>query len=153
MGKINLGRVILGGIAAGVVIDVFEGVLNTVVLNQQWADAMTALGRSSTMSVKQIAAFNVWGLGVGVVLVVLYAAMRPRFGAGPKTAMLAGVAVWALAYAAGNAAMTFLHLFPVSLMLTATAAGLVEMVVAGLVGGAVYKEDEAPASRSSAARA
>jgi hypothetical protein len=46
MGKINLGRVILGGIVAGIVIDIFEGVLNGVVLEKQWADAMTALGKS-----------------------------------------------------------------------------------------------------------
>ena len=41
MGKINLGRVILGGIVAGIVIDIFEGVLNGVVLAKQWADVMT----------------------------------------------------------------------------------------------------------------
>jgi hypothetical protein len=73
-------------------------------------------------------------------MVWLYAAIRPRYGAGPKTAMLAGFVVWALAYASSNAAMVFLHLFPLGLMLAATAVGLVETVVAGLAGAALYKE-------------
>jgi hypothetical protein len=153
MGKINLGRVILGGIVAGIVINLFEGVSNNLILSSQWAAAMTALGKSSAMSGKQIGAFTVWGLAAGIVLVWLYAAIRPRLGAGPRTAMLAGAAVWALAYASSNAAMVFLHLFPLGLMLAATAIGLVEMLVAGVAGAAVYKEDEVAAAKSSAARA
>jgi len=35
MGKINLGRVILGGLVAGVIINVAEGVLNGVILQSQ----------------------------------------------------------------------------------------------------------------------
>ncbi|HEY2845903.1 MAG TPA: hypothetical protein VGJ09_19740 [Bryobacteraceae bacterium] len=153
MGKINLSRVILGGIVAGIVIDIFEGVLNGVVLSGQWTEAMSALGRTAAMSAKQIAAFNVWGLVVGIVLIGLYAAMRPRFGAGPRTAMLAGAAVWALANAASNAAMVFLHLFPLGLMLEATAFGLVEMLLAGMAGAAVYKEEAVVNTRASSARA
>ena len=153
MGKINLGRVILGGIVAGIVINLFEAVSNTVVLDKQFADAMAALGRSPVTSVKQIVAFNVWGFAAGIVMVWLYAAIRPRFGAGPRTAMLAGGAVWALAYASSNAAMVFLHLFPLGLMLAATAIGLVETLVAGLAGAAVYKEEASGTAKSSAANA
>lgn len=35
MGKINMGRVILGGLVAGIFIDAFEGVLNGVLLANQ----------------------------------------------------------------------------------------------------------------------
>jgi hypothetical protein len=153
MNKINLVRVILGGIVAGIVINIFEGVSNSFVLNKQFAEAMTALGRVPDMSFKQIAAFNVWGLATGIVMVWVYAAIRPRFGAGPKTAMLAGAVVWALAYVSSNAAMVVLHLFPAGLMLAATAIGLVETLVAGLAGAAVYREEEARAAKSSVARA
>ena len=153
MGKINWGRVILGGIVAGIVIDVFEGVSNGLILASQWNEAMTALNRSATMTTNQIAAFNVWGLAAGIVMVAIYAAIRPRFGAGPKTVMLAGAIVWALAYAASNAAVVFLHLFPLGLMLSATAIGLVETLVAGVAGAAIYKEEEAGAAMSSGAAA
>ena len=53
-----MGRVILGGIVAGMVVDIFEGLLNGVVLAKQWADVITGLGKSGTMSVNQIVAFK-----------------------------------------------------------------------------------------------
>jgi len=140
MGRINLGRVILGGIVAGVVIDIFEGALNGVVLNQRWASVLTGLGKSGTLSIKQIIAFNVWGLVAGMLMVWLYAAMRPRFGPGPKTAICAGLVIWATAYALGSAASVFLHLIPVGLMAIALAVGLVETMIAGVAGAYFYKE-------------
>ncbi len=36
MGKINWTRVILGGLVAGVIINVFESVLNGVILTKIW---------------------------------------------------------------------------------------------------------------------
>lgn len=153
MAKINLGRVILGGIVAGVVIDLVEGITNGIVLNAQWAAVMTGLGKSGTMSMKQIIAFNVWGLAAGILTVWLYAAIRPRFGAGPRTAMCAGLAVWALADMLGVAGPVFLHIFGVQLAATALAVQFVEMLVAGVAGAYFYKEDSAQSLRSSAASA
>jgi hypothetical protein len=124
--------------------------MNGIVFAQQWAGVLTGLGKLGTMSTKQIIAFNVWGFAAGIAIVWVYAAMRPRFGAGPKTAMLAGVTVWALAYALGTAAPVFLHLFPVGLTATMLAVELVETLVAGLAGAAVYKEDSVAAASSAA---
>lgn len=147
MAKINLVRVILGGIVAGIVIDLFEGILNGVLLQQQWIAVMTGLGKPGTMSVKQIVAFNVWGLAAGVMMVWLYAAIRTRFGAGPKTALLAGFAVWFLADGLGLAGPVFLHIYQVGLALQAVAYELVEMLVAGLAGAYLYREEAAPVSK------
>ncbi len=154
MGKINLARVVLGGVIAGLVIDVCEGILNGVILKQQWADAFTALGKTSgTMSVKQIVAFNLWGLAAGIITVWLYAGLRPRYGAGPRTAIFAGLTVWALAFALATAVPVFFHLYPVGLGLTSVILEAVEMILAGLAGGAIYKESASNAPRSMSARA
>ncbi len=153
MGGINLGRVIMGGIVAGLVINIFEGVMNGVIMANQWAATMTSLNRSPVMSVKQIIAFNVWGFAAGFLTTWIYAAIRPRFGAGPKTALCAGMIVWATVFAMGNAAPVFLHLFRVDYTLTATAVELVEMLLAALAGCYLYKEDSAPVPMSSSARA
>ena len=51
MKPVNWGRVILGGIAAGVVINLSEWVLNEVVLKKQNEEAMKALGKSGTGSI------------------------------------------------------------------------------------------------------
>jgi len=50
MGKINWVRVLLGGLVAGLVINIFEYVTNGVVLAANWNAAMKALGRQFSMS-------------------------------------------------------------------------------------------------------
>jgi hypothetical protein len=154
MSKINFTRVILGGVVAGLVIDVCEGILNGVILKQQWADVFTALGKASdTMSVKQIVAFNLWGLAAGIITVWLYAGLRASYGAGPRTAILAGLTVWALAFGLATAVPVFFHLYPVGLGLTSVALEAIEMILAGLAGGALYKESAADGAQSRVARA
>jgi hypothetical protein len=140
MGKINMGRVVLGGIVAGLAINVVEFVINGVILKPEWSEAAKAIGRSE-ISVKQIVAFNVWGFATGILAIWLYAAIRPRFGAGPKTAMCAGVFVWLLGFAMANGMMAFLHIYPLWLLLTVTAVGLPELLVASVAGAYLYKED------------
>ena len=98
---------LLGGVVAGILIDIFQAVSKTFDLDEQWAEVMTALGKSSSMS--QAIAFAVWGLVVGILVVWLYAAMRPRLGAGPKTALCAGLLIWVTVYALGSATAVFLH--------------------------------------------
>ena len=151
MGKINTSRLILGGIAAGIVIDVFEGLLNGVILEKQWADVFTALGKAPGLSIKQILALNVWGLAAGILTVWLYAAIRPRYGAGPRTAVLAGLAVWVMVHGLATAVPVFFHLYPVGLGVTSVALEGVEMILAGLAGAALYKENSAGSARSAAA--
>ena len=45
MGKINLARVFLGGLLAGLILNIFEYVLNGVVFASQWDAYMKVLGR------------------------------------------------------------------------------------------------------------
>jgi len=132
---------ILGGIIAGLIINIVEGVMNGVILKPQWTAAAKAIGHSGEISVRQIVAFNVWGFAAGIMTLWLYTAIRPRYGAGPKTAMCAGAAVWMLGYAMANAMMAFLHIYPLALLLTITVVGLLEMLVAAAAGAYFYKED------------
>ena len=152
MGRINIGRVILGGIVAGIVGDILGYLVDGVMLAPQWADGMKALGRTE-FSAGQNVAFNIVGLIYGVLMVWLYAAIRPRYGAGPKTAICAGLAVWAAGVLLPNVAfMWAAGLFPTNLTVMTTTAAIVELVVAALAGAALYKEG-ADAARSMAARA
>ena len=85
MGKINLGRVIIAGLVAGIVSDILGYVVDGVLLAPRWAAGMKALGHGEFTS-SQVILFNILGLVSGIVLIWVYAAIRPRFGAGPKTA-------------------------------------------------------------------
>jgi len=151
MGKMNIGRVFLGGVVAGIVADILGFFVDGVLLAQRWNAGMAALGRHP-ISMKQVIAYNILGLVIGIVAVWLYAAVRPRFGAGLKTAIEAGLAVWILAYLLPNLSLMYVpHLFSRRLTLYTTLGALVEIVVATVVGAALYKEPELAAKPAAAA--
>jgi hypothetical protein len=141
MRPINWARVILGGLLAGLVINAFEFVMNGVIFAQDMEAAMKALGKE--VGGAQMAMFVAWGVLVGIFAVWLYAGIRPRYGAGPKTAVLAGLAVWVLGYLLASVTLIGLGLFPMRLMAIGMIVGLVEVIVATLVGARVYREEGA----------
>ena len=148
MSKINWGRVIGGGLLAGLVINVVEYLVNGLWLAADWAAAMKALGKSAEYGAAQIVVFNLWGFAMGVFAVWLYAAIRPRFGAGPTTAYTAAVAAWVPAYLMANVPPAVFGMFPARLMLIGIAVGLFEVIVATQLGASLYKEDTAPVARA-----
>ena len=140
MGKINVSRWILGGIVAGIVADVLGYLVDGVMLAPRWADGMQMLGHSAFSS-NQWIWFNVLGLISGIVAIWIYAGIRPRFGAGPTTAMYAGVAVWVLGVLVPNLSfMVFGGLFSKHLALYTTLGGFVEYLAGTVAGAALYKE-------------
>ncbi len=140
MGKINVGRLILGGIVAGIAIDILDYFVDEVWLGARWSDGMARLGHPGFSQV-QIILFNVIGLLTGIVAIWVYAAIRPRFGAGIKTAIIAGLAVWVLTTLFPNVAfMHVAHLFPNHLTLYTTLGGVVEAVFGTVAGASVYRE-------------
>jgi len=138
MGKINLGRVILGGILAGIVINLSEWLIHDVVMKDQFQAALRALGKEPPHAGSTLFWWLAWGFIAGITAVWLYAAIRPRYGPGPATAARAGVAVWILSCVLMTIVMTNLGLFPFSAL--ALIWFLIEDVVATIVGAWVYKE-------------
>jgi hypothetical protein len=140
MRKINLIRLLLGGIVAGIVGDVLGYLVDGVLLAPQWSDAMLALYKNE-FSTTQIVEFNVIGLVLGIVSILIYVAFRPLFGANWKTAIYAGLTVWVIGVLLPNVSfMIVMELFSKHLTLYTTAGGLVE-VVAGVVAGAFLYKD------------
>lgn len=138
MGKINLARVILGGLLAGLIINIFEYVLNGVVFASQWDAFEKLLGRQ--MRPGAIPFFIVSAFVSGIGLVWLYAVARPRLGAGPKTAALIGLAYWFFAYAIPDANSIAANVVPGRLTLTVSLILLIGVVLASVCGAWAYKE-------------
>jgi hypothetical protein len=151
MGNINTGKVILAGLVAGLVINAGEFVLNAVILASDWEAVMTRLGLPAAFGPTQILAFNVLGFIVGIFTVWLYAAIRPRYGAGPGTAIKAGVATWFIGSFMASMYPVITGMFPKRLVVIACAWGLAEFVLAALVGGKLYKEEGGAVGTSRAA--
>jgi hypothetical protein len=141
MGKISVCRVIGGGLLAGLVINVCEFLVNGMWLAAEWEAAMRALGISGAAGPAMMAINIVWGLVIGIFAVWLYAAMRPRFGAGPKTASIAALATWFPAYVLAMVPPAVMGMFPVRLMGIAIVVGLVEVMVGTQLGAYIYKEE------------
>ena len=139
MGKVNLGRVLIGGLLAGLIINISEFVLNGVILAEEMNAAMAALNKPP-IGPDMIVWFVVMAFGLGFMLVWVYAAIRPRFGPGVRTAVCASAVVWGLAYLYPNIFSIIMNLFPRNATLFATAWGLGELVVAGIAGAWAYTE-------------
>jgi hypothetical protein len=137
--RINVGRVILGGLVAGVVINIAETILNVAVVAQSMEDALRARNLPP-VSGAAIGGFVLETFIVGIVTVWLYAAIRPRFGAGAGTAVIAAAVVWFFAYLHQSFALVLMGVFPAKVMVVGTVWGLGEIVIASIVGAWVYKE-------------
>src|SRR5215813_2117487 len=95
MSRINTGRVILAGLAAGVVMDVLGFVINGLALGARWKDATKALGVDPTkMAAQGIAGWVVMGFVIGLAIAWITAAIQPRFAGGAGTGARAGFAAW-----------------------------------------------------------
>lgn len=140
MGKINWGRVIAGGLIAGLVLNVVDWLTYGVFLKPDLAAAMTAMGRPAGAMDQAVPIFVLVDFLYGIGLVWLYAAIRPRYGAGPKTAVIAGIALWVyigLLHAIAEAPMAMM---PQRVMMIGTIVALISLPVAGAVGASMYKE-------------
>lgn len=142
MGKTNIARVILGGLLAGLIINIFEYVLNGVVFASQWEAFMKALGRQ--MRPGAIPFFIVSAFVAGIGVVWLYAAARPRLGPGPKAAALTGFAYWFFAYALPDASSVAANVVPGRVTVIINLILLVGVVLASICGAAAYKEQTTP---------
>lgn len=140
MGKINVGRWILGGIVAGIVGDLLDIPVDGVWLAPMWNSQMAALGRPP-LSGSQIVWFDAFGIIIGLVAIWIYAGIRPRFGPGVKTAIYAGIAVWIAGFLVPNFALMWVtHFYSGHLTGYTTLGALVECVVGAIAGAALYKE-------------
>jgi hypothetical protein len=122
-----------------VVLNVVDWLLYGVLLAKDYAAAMQALGKQGSMD-NLIPWFVFLDFVYGIALLWVYAAIRPRFGAGVKTGVIAGLAVWffiAFLHALGEAPM---QLFPQRLYAIGVVVALFQYPIAAAVGAYLYKE-------------
>jgi len=139
MNKINLGRVLLGGFVAGVILNIGESVLNVVILGKQMETYM-AEHKFPQMTGSAIGVAIAMTFVLGFVMIFGYAAIRSRFGAGPKTAIIAALFAWFGVVVYPNVIGAAFGFIPTNLLLLLLGWEIVEYAIAALVGAALYKE-------------
>jgi hypothetical protein len=130
--------VLLCGLLAGLIINVFEIVWSGIVLGEQWRAAMQAIDHPMPAAAAWV--FAVEAFGIGIAAVWLYAALCPRYGPGPKTAALSALGYWVIGYALPAASVAQTGFFPIGLIALANLGGLIEIVLATFAGAFVYRE-------------
>lgn len=142
MTGMNLGRVLLGGLVAGLVVNLGETILNMVVI----ADAMEIMlaANNGGMAAWAMPLFITMAFAWGILFVAAYAAIRPRFGAGWQTAMIAATTLWIMGNLLPGLGNLALGIGEPATVLTASTWGFFEFNIAAILGAWVYQE--APAA-------
>lgn len=137
--NINIGRVVLGGLLAGLVLNIGEFLLNDYVMAGQMKDFMAK--HNFPEPAGSFVAIAV-GLSfvMGIVLVLGYACIRPRLGPGVKTAVIAGLFAWFGVYFYSGVINSVLAGIPMGTIAMVLAWGLVEYILAAVAGAWLYTE-------------
>ena len=139
-GGINTGRVIVGGLAAGVVINAGEVVANMFLFEEDVAAALDGLGLAQP-DTSAIGWFIAIGFALGIGTAWQYAAMRDRFGPGPRTGVCAGLAVWGFYYLLPSLMMAVGGMYPLGFAVKIIAFSAPVMCIAGYLAGMFYIEE------------
>ena len=146
MAKINWGRLIVGSLIAAIIMFVTDGFIHETIAKADWKAVYDGLRATEPqphgLSMVYFALFE---LGRGFTAIMFYVTMRPFFGAGPKTAVLAGIVGWIAFSLTGPVQFIPLGFFSNALWLKVGAIHLITSIIATIAGAALYKDEARPA--------
>ena len=135
----NYAKIAVGGIVAGIICFVGDGIVHGVLLQSKWMEIANTLhlpqGGSGGYEY-----FSVYDLAKGVASVLLYAMIRPRFGPGPRTALIAGLLTWALVLPIPLCGLIPIHFFGRKFALLWSIYGIFPVVIGAVAGSWLYRE-------------
>jgi hypothetical protein len=139
MAGINTRRVILGGLVAGLIANAFDFVITTFLMATEFDSMLARINVSEEAVQEWIPIFAIADFVWGLLLVFAYAAVRPRFGAGPRTAVISSIMLW-LVIAIFALLLLAMGLHSLQSYLKSSTLYLISAVVSSLVGAALYRE-------------
>lgn len=141
MGKISLKRVILGGLIAGIVDCFFTFQLDGAFFHYFTWPALFQ-GKVHIGS-DDFTGLLILGLVGGILSMWVYAAIRPRFGAGVKTATIAGVTTFVIGTLMRNIfVVTFFEKIDKHAWMYATIGAFFVVPISTIAGAYFYKDKE-----------
>jgi hypothetical protein len=147
LGRVDFTRLILAGLAAGMVINIGEFLLNGAIMPEEWDAAMQSLNRSPIGGAR-IVWLTIMSFVLGVIVMSTYVMIKPALGADRRPAIVAALIAWALAYGLGFGWSFAMGLFSAKIYLLTLGWALVEIVFAA-TAGAWYYERTSPQDPSS----
>lgn len=141
MSAINSGKVVIGGLLAGLVMNVLDIANGMLVMGGEFRSNAQRLGLDPAQmeSASGMATWITIDFLMGILVVWTYAAMRPRFGPGPSTAVKAALVPW-LSVGLILFGLTHGGLLTMSIWVKMSAISLVIMTTSSVAGAWAYKE-------------
>jgi hypothetical protein len=137
----NYAKIALGGLVAAVVCFIGDSIVHGVLLQSTWMEIANTLHLPRGDA--GYAYFSLYDLAKGVASILLYAMIRPRFGPGPRTALIAGLLTWALVLPIPLCGMIPIHFFGRKFALLWSIYGLFPIVIGAVAGSWFYREQPA----------
>jgi hypothetical protein len=135
-------RVVIGGLAAGLVLNVSGFLVQGMLLGKRMEAEMLAMApvlAGVGMDAATITARVISQFAIGLLLVWLYAAMRPRFGPGMRTAFAAAVVIWVCGFVF-YLDWLYMRMMHASTYALVSLAMIVTLAIAAWAGGMLYRE-------------
>ena len=142
---INTKKVIIAGLAAGVVLAILDFIMNGFLFADRMVAEMNAFKPGmgdvmKEMDTNTMIGFIIMDLVIGMLLAYTYAAMRPRFGPGAKTSIIAAMILWIFGTIV-SANYLVMGMMSKGLWWTIGLSYLICLVITALVAGALYSEE------------
>ena len=142
MGRINWARVVVGGLVAAVILFIAGFIIHGAILGSDWMAWQQAGHMPLALSHGEaVVIWIILSLVNGITGVWIYAGIRPRYGAGATTALIAGFIVWLLGGLAVALAQYALGNVPQKIVVVGAICGLIADLIAIVAGAYLYKEE------------
>jgi len=139
--KINIKRLIIGGLVAGCVLNAIS-LLSTGFYVSEMMELLDSRGIHPPRSIWSLVVYLLMRFIWGFAVVWFYVATRPRFGPGPKTAVLIGLVFWLCTFFLMVVSYGMLGLFPKGMLILWASMTLLAILPATFVGAWIYREEE-----------
>jgi len=138
----NIRKVVVGGLVAGIIVNAIDFIAQYALSARMRAEseAFKPGLADQMMQGSSIISYVIMDLVIGIALIWTYAAVRPRFGPGPRTAFYTALLFWLLGLIF-NSGYRQMGMVSSGLWWTLAVIALINYVVASVAGAAIYSED------------
>ena len=140
MGNINTTRLLLATLVTAVLYFIFDGIIHGALMGAETEAGIVAAGKTVEHDPTAFGYFALFDLGKALVAMLFYVFARTRLGAGPITAVWAGVIAWLGVEALPAIAQMPFPFYSKWFFVKIMALEFVPMILGAIAGAWVYKE-------------
>ena len=143
MTKIAYGKLAAGGALAAILMNICDYVSNNFILASDWERVarLRNIDMDVMGGVPATIGYVLVNIALGFLVVLTYAAIRPRFGRGPATALVAAFILF-VPQALAQSTLVLGGFFSWDVFVRSQALVLVSFLAGALSGGWIYSEPE-----------